>query len=111
MHKSLVSMTLRAKPGVIDLNLLRSSRRVLSGFGEDFAHEFGKNYLLAADGFCAPPRVSPLREALPREPQSQPFFLLGPVSVHGFRAADLSQKSARYRDLPAGAGDQGVPPG
>src|SRR5579859_1545404 len=111
MRKPFAEMVLGAKRGEIDLNLHWPGKRVFPFFGEDFAHEFGKNHFRAVDGFCSRARVSPLRRALSRQSQGHEFFLLGPVFVHGLCTTDVPQKFARYRNLFAHAGRKTVSPG
>src|SRR5712692_69192 len=67
--------------------------------------------LLTTDGLSSLIRVSPMRRTLPRQLQTQEFLLLGPVSLHGLRAANLSREPARYRSLSARESNQALSPG
>src|SRR6266571_7263622 len=72
------------------------------------ADEFWQIDLCTTDGLSSCKSISPLRSVLSRRLQTQKLFLLGPVSVHGLRATNLSRESARYRSLPARATDQAL---
>src|SRR6266852_3434650 len=50
-------------------------------------------------------------DSLSRRLSAKDFLLLGSVSVDGFRAANLSRQSARYRGLPPFYAGQAVPHG
>ena len=50
-------------------------------------------------------------DSLSRRLSAKDFLLLGSVFVDGFRAADLSRQSARYRSLPPFDAGQAVPHG
>ena len=65
--------------------------------------EFWQIDLFTTDGLSSPLPVSAMRQTLPRALQTQKLFLLGSVSLHGLRAANLSREFARYRSLSARA--------
>src|SRR5258707_1236109 len=71
--------------------------------------EFRQIDLCTTDGLSSCKSISPVRPTLSRRLQTQKLLLLGPVSLHGFRATNLSRESARYRSLPARATDQTLP--
>lgn len=50
-----------------------------------------------------------MRPPLSRRLQTQKLLLLGPVSLHGFRATNLSQEPTRHRSLPARTTNQALP--
>src|SRR6266851_4397394 len=63
--------------------------------------EFRQIDLCTTDGLSSCKSISPVRPTLSRRLQTQKLLLLGPVSLHGFRAANLSRESARHRSLHA----------
>jgi hypothetical protein len=73
------------------------------------ADEFWQIDLCTTDGLSSLQSVSPLRRTLSRRLQTQELFLLGPISLHGLCATNLSRESPRYRSLPARATDQTLP--
>src|SRR5258708_37334552 len=89
-YKTMVDRNLGARRAVIDLNCDH--------------HEPWTISVRATDGPSSHPRVSQVCAALRRQLPGAKFFLLGPVSVHGLRAVDLSREPARYPGLPALAG-------
>src|SRR5882672_10666399 len=72
------------------------------------ADEYGQIDLCTADGLSSFKGFSSLCQTLSGRLQTQDFFLLGSVSLHGLRAANLSREFARYRSLPACATDQAL---
>src|SRR6267378_1961700 len=108
--------------------------KVLLAEGDAYAHDLAEPLaaLIVAlapsyDAFVAPatsrfknvmPRVAALLDVmqvseiikvispgtLPRPVSRPQFFLLGPVSLDGLRAAHLSREPARHRNVPAGSG-------
>src|SRR6476620_1531224 len=62
------------------------------------------------DGFSSGIRVSPMRGTLSRQLQTEELLLLGSISVHGFRATNLSREPARHRSLSARQSDQALSP-
>src|SRR6266850_358024 len=75
------------------------------------ADEFWQIDLCTTNGLSSFKGFSSLCQTLPGRLQTQEFFLLGSVSLHGLRAANLSREFARYRSLPARATDQALPSG
>src|SRR5208282_4139594 len=75
-------------------------------FQEGTAHAGWPNCLRSADGFHTRARISSLRRSLPRRLQGLDFFLLEPISLHGFCATDRARESARYRNRLAGLGSK-----
>src|SRR6266851_4616892 len=73
------------------------------------ADEFWQIDLCTTDGLSSFQEFSTLCQTLPGRLQTQDIFLLGSVSLHELRAANLSRKSARYRSLPARATHQALP--
>jgi len=73
------------------------------------ADEFWQIDLCAVDGLSSFKGFSSLCQALQGGLQTQELFLLGSISLHGLRAANLSRQFARYRSLPARATDQALP--
>src|SRR6267378_5805012 len=67
------------------------------------ADEFWQIDLCTTDGLSPLEKFSALCQALPGRLQTPEFFLLGPVPLHGLRAANLSREFAGYRSLPARA--------
>src|SRR5712675_2261410 len=67
------------------------------------ADEFWQIDLCTTDGLSSFQEFSTLCQTLPRRLQTQDFLLLGSVSLHDLRAANLSREFARHRSLPAGA--------
>src|SRR5262245_59757716 len=57
----------------------------------------------AIDGFSAASRLQRLRKSVSRQSSSARFFVSRSISVLGFRAADVSRKLARHRNLSASA--------
>src|SRR5215212_23090 len=74
------------------------------------ADEFWQIDLCTTDGLSSLKSFSTLCQTLPGRLQTQDFFLLGSISLHGLRAAYLSGEFARYRSLPARATDQALSP-
>src|SRR5215218_2160665 len=70
--------------------------------------EFWQIDLCTTDGLSSLKSFSTLCQTLPGRLQTQDFFLLGSISLHGFRAAHLSGEFARYRSLPARATKQAL---
>src|SRR4030067_1020755 len=90
----------------IDLNLKGGIGHTSEGVWKETADEFRQDTIFAAFGLSANLRISPVRQALRRQLQGQEFFMLGPVSLHGFCPAHLPGEPARYRGLPeSGAGE------
>src|SRR5229473_7332223 len=73
------------------------------------ADEFWQIDLCTTDGLSSFQEFSTLCQTLPGRLQTQDVFLLGSVSLHELRAANLSRESARYRSLPARATHQALP--
>ncbi len=73
------------------------------------ADEFWQIDLCTTDGLSTFKGFSTLCQTLPRRLQTQDFFVLGSVPLHGLRAAHLSREFARYRSLPACATHQALP--
>src|SRR2546421_9920600 len=73
------------------------------------ADEFWQNDLCTTDGLSSFKGFSTLCQTLPGRLQTQDFFMLGSVPLHGLRPANLSREFARYRSLPARATDQALP--
>src|SRR4030081_43442 len=72
------------------------------------ANEFWEIDLCTVDGLSSFQGFSTLCQTLPGRLQTQDFFMLGSVSLHDLRAANLSRESARYRSLPARATHQAL---
>src|SRR5215204_267290 len=74
------------------------------------ADEFWQIDLCTTDGLSSCQGFSTLCQTLPGRLQTQDFFLLGSISLHGLRTTNLSGEFARYRSLPARATDQALSP-
>src|SRR5215216_6062507 len=72
------------------------------------ADEFWQIDLCTTDGLSSCQGFSTLCQTLPGRLQTQDFFLLGSISLHGLRATNLSGEFARYRSLPARATDEAL---
>jgi transposase len=90
----------------IDLNSNPLQSHTRASVREEMADEFRKDGVLSSDGLFTGLRVSPLRGSLPRQLQSEKFFMLGSISLNGLCSAHLSRKSQGHRDLSAGAGEK-----
>src|SRR5713226_7850204 len=64
--------------------------------------------LFTTDGLSSSSRVSPMRCALQRRLQAQDLFVLGPISLHGVRPANVPRKFARHRSLSASQPNQAL---
>src|SRR5258708_10536529 len=73
------------------------------------ADELWQIDLCTTDGLSSFQEFSTLCQTLSWRLQTQDIFLLGSVSLHELRAANLSRESARYRSLPARATHQALP--
>src|SRR5258708_17051246 len=73
------------------------------------ADEFWQIDLCTTDGLSSFQEFSTLCQTLPGRLQTQDVFLLGSVSLHELRTANLSRESARHRSLPARATHQALP--
>src|SRR5712691_6452372 len=73
------------------------------------ADEFWQIDLCTTDGLSSFQEFSTLCQTLPGRLQTQDVFLLGSVSLHELRAANLSREPARYRSLPARPTHQALP--
>src|SRR5215213_5517957 len=93
---------------VIDLNSSSAHPKLSQLLRKGMADEFWQIDLFTTDGLSSGIRVSPVRRALPRQLQTQKLLLLGPVSMYGLRAANLSREFARYQSLPACATNQAL---
>src|ERR1043166_4119827 len=94
---------------VIDLNSSSANPMLSQLLRKGMADEFWQIDLFTTNGLSSGIRVSPMRRALPRQLQTQELLLLGPVSVYGLCAANLSREFARHRSLPACATNQALP--
>jgi hypothetical protein len=68
---------------------------------KEMPHEFWTDYLFSVDGIPSHLRVSSMRKPLQWQLQGQKFFMLGSVSIHGFRTTYLSRKPERYPSMLA----------
>src|SRR6266699_6721755 len=93
---------------VIDLNSERVKSMLPRPLRKELLDECWSIDLLTTNGLSSCSRVSPMRYALPGRLQTQELFLLGPVSLHGLRPADVPRKLARYRSLSAGQPNQAL---
>src|SRR5258708_16384981 len=73
------------------------------------ADEFLQIDRCTTDGLSSFQEFSTLCQTLSRRLQTQNVFLLGSVSLHELRAANLSRESARYRSLPPRATHKPLP--
>src|ERR1700730_8371699 len=73
------------------------------------ADEFWQIDFCTTDGLSSFKKFPALCKTLPGRLQTQELFLLGSVSLHGLRSANLSREFARYRSLFARATDQALP--
>src|SRR5712692_1703310 len=85
----------------IDLNSERVKSMLPQVLRKELLDECWPIDLFTTDGLSSHVRVSSLRRTLQGRLQTQELLLLGPVSVHGLRAANLSREPARHRSLPA----------
>lgn len=95
----------------IDLNSKPRQSHTCASLRKEMADELRKDSILSTDGFFARIRISSLCGALPRQPQSAKFFMLGSVSDDGLRSAHLSRKSQGHRDLFESCGREALPHG
>src|SRR2546425_4123291 len=86
---------------VIDLNSERVKAMLPRVSRKELLDECWPIDLFTTNGLSSCSRVSPMRCALPGRLQTQELFLLGPVSLHGLRPANVPRKLARYRSLSA----------
>src|SRR5437867_1148832 len=93
---------------VIDLNSERVKPMLPRPLRKERADECWQIDLLTTDGLSSDVRVSPMRRTLSRQLQTPELLLLGPVSVHGLRAANLSREPARHRGLSARESNQAL---
>src|SRR6267154_3916221 len=73
------------------------------------ADEFWEIDLCTTDGLSSFQEFSTLCQTLSRRLQTQDVFLLGSVSLHDLRTANLSREFTRHRSLPASATNQALP--
>src|SRR5437762_6600479 len=83
----------------IDLNSERAKSMLPRLLRKELLDECWPIDLFTTNGLSSCSRVSPVRCALQGRLQTQELFLLGPVSMHGLRPANLSRKLARHRSL------------
>src|ERR1700730_1622377 len=96
---------------VIDLNSKAVKRMLPQLLRKELADEFWQIDLRTTDGLSSFIRVSPMRRTLPGQLQTPELLLLGPVSLHGLRAVNLSRKPARHRSLSARESNQALSSG
>src|SRR5713101_7464678 len=96
---------------VIDLNSEAVKPMLPRLLRKEWTDECWQIDLLTTDGLSSFIRVSPMRRTLPGQLQAQEFLLLGPVSLHGLRTANLSREPARHRSLSARESNQALSPG
>src|SRR6266446_6593045 len=99
---------LRPMNVVIDLKSKRVRPMLPRLMRKERADEYWQIDLLTINGLSSCSRVSPMRSSLHRRLQTQELFLLGPVSMHGLRPANVSRKLAGYRSLSAGQPNQAL---
>src|SRR6266545_256686 len=78
---------------------------------KEMADEWLQIDLLTTNGLSLLDSVSGMRRPLQGRLQTQELLLLGPVSLHGFRPANLPRKFARHRSLSARQPNQALPHG
>src|SRR5216684_4286094 len=93
----------------IDLNSKSANLMLPSLLRTWRADEFWQIDLCTTDGLSSLKKFPALCQTLSGRLQTQDFFLLGSVPMHGLRAANLSREFARYRSLPARATHQALP--
>src|SRR6266566_9805914 len=86
---------------VIDFNSERVKSMLPRSLRKELLDECRPIDLFTTNGLSSCSRVSAMRCTLPGRLQTQELFLLGPVSLHGLRPADVPRKLARYRSLSA----------
>src|SRR5437773_7627310 len=92
----------------IDLNSERVKSMLPRLLRKELLDECWPIDFFTINGLSSCSRVSPMRSSLHRRLQTQELFLLGPVSVHGLRPANVSRKLAGYRSLSAGQPNQAL---
>jgi len=92
----------------IDLNLDQPIISDSSGIGGESVYVHRKIGILAIDGFSSVATLRHLRSAVSRRPENQIVPVLRALARDGFRAADLSGKPTRHRNVPACRGDEAV---
>src|SRR5215207_8905120 len=80
-----------------DLNSKSAKPMLPQPMRKEMADEWCQIDFLSTNGLSPLDSVSGMRYTLSRRLQAQKLFLLGPVSLYGFCATDLSRKLARYR--------------
>src|SRR6266852_1835393 len=93
---------------VIDLNLDQVKSMLPRDLRKELLDECWPIDLFTTGGLSSCVRVSPMRCPLQGRLQTQEFLLLGPVSLHGLRPANISRKLARHRSLSAGQSNKAL---
>src|SRR5260370_7316269 len=93
---------------VIDLNLDQVKSMLPRDLRKELLDECWPIDLFTTGGLSSCVRVSPMRCPLQGRLQTQEFLLLGPVSLHGLRPANVSRKLARHRSLSAGQSNKAL---
>src|SRR6266849_1934804 len=93
---------------VIDLNLEQVKSMLPRVLRKELLDECWPIDLFTTGGLSSYVRVPPMRCALQGRLQTQEFLLLGPVSLHGLRPANVPRKLARHRSLSAGQPNQAL---
>src|SRR5262249_25497923 len=98
-HRLLISSMLSTLRVEIDLNLFPLRQHPSASLRQETTGELGKNDFLSTYGLSSVTRIPPMRRSLQRQLQTPTFLLLGPISLHGIRATDLSGEPTRYRSM------------
>ena len=92
----------------IDLNLDWPIISDFSGIGGKSVYAHRQTGFFAVDGVSSVATLRHLRSAVSRRSENQIAPVLRALARDGFRAADLSGKPARHRNVPACRGDEAV---
>ena len=82
-----------------DLNDQLDFSHVFERLQKGVTNVFRKNGICSSYGISPNIRISKMCSTISWQLQSQRFFMLGSISLHGFCPTHLSFKSPRYRDL------------
>src|SRR4030067_641696 len=66
------------------------------------------NYFFPVDEFSSETRIQQMRSPVSRRTPHSKFFVFRSIPLHGLRSTDLSRKSSRHRNMPAGHASQAL---
>src|SRR4030067_1219180 len=73
------------------------------------ANALRANYFFPVDEFSSETRIQQMRSPVSRRTPHSKFFVFRSIPLHGLRSTDLSGKSSRHRNMPAGHASQALP--